>query len=163
MNKIYPRKEPRIPFTKEGYQKILQEKEELFSQRPEAVEHLRKSREMGDLSENGYYKASRARLSFLDARLRRVDRLIRLGFIVESTGSNSIEIGSRVAITDGKNQLEYTIVGGYESDPSKQTISYLSPLGKALMGKRVNETVTVHAPSGSKSYTILSVYPVPIP
>lgn len=135
----------------------MEEKAKLAAERPEAVEHLRKSREMGDLSENGYYKASRARLSFLDARLRRVDRLIKLGIIVESTGNGSVDIGSHVAITDGIKQMEYSIVGGYESDPSKKTVSYLSPLGKALMGKKIGDVVMVHAPSGSKSYTILSV------
>lgn len=157
MKKIYPRKEARILFTKHGYQHILEEKAKLLSERPEAVEHLRKSREMGDLSENGYYKASRARLSFLDSRLRRVDRLIKLGVIVESTGSNNTEIGSRVTITNDNKQQEFTIVGGYESDPSKKTISHLSPLGKALMGKQIGDVVMVHAPSGPKSYTILSV------
>ncbi|MBI5448867.1 transcription elongation factor GreA [Candidatus Gottesmanbacteria bacterium] len=157
MNKIYPRKEARIPFTKDGYQKILSEKAKLLSERPEAVEHLRKSREMGDLSENGYYKASRARLSFLDARLRRVDRLIKLGIIVESIRSGSVDIGSHVTITDGIKQMKYSIVGGYESDPSTQTISHLSPLGKALIGKKANDVVAVQTPSGPKSYTILAV------
>lgn len=157
MQKIYSKKEAGIPFTRDGYQKIREEKEKLLSERPEAVEHLRKSREMGDLSENGYYKASRARLSFLDSRLRRVDRLIKLGVIVESRASDTVDIGTRVTITDGKNRLEYTIVGGYESDPSKHTISYQSPLGKSLMGKKTDEIITVYAPSGPKSYTILSV------
>ncbi|KKU87929.1 MAG: Transcription elongation factor GreA [Candidatus Gottesmanbacteria bacterium GW2011_GWA2_47_9] len=87
MKKIFPNKEARILFTAKGYQQVLVEKEKLLTERPEAVEHLRKAREMGDLSENGYYKASRARLSFLDARIRRVERLIRLGVIVQSSQS----------------------------------------------------------------------------
>lgn len=68
----------RIPFTQDGYNNFLEEKKKLLSERPEAVDHLRRAREMGDLSENGYYKASRARLSALDARLRHLERLIRL-------------------------------------------------------------------------------------
>ena len=128
-----------------------------MTERPEAVEHLRKAREMGDLSENGYYKASRARLSFLDARIRRVERLIRLGVIVQSSQSGVVDIGTKVKITDGQKEYEYEIVGGYESDPSKKTISHISPIGRALMGKKQNETITVQAPSGTKIYTILSV------
>src|SRR5260221_966274 len=123
MKKIFVKQEPRIPFTKEGYTHVLEEKVLLMAQRPEAVEHLRKSREMGDLSENGYYKASRARLSFLDARIRRIERLVRLGRVVQSAGSDWVQIGSLVTITDGTKEHEYTIVGGYESDPSKKTIS----------------------------------------
>jgi transcription elongation factor GreA len=151
------KREPRIPFTKEGYQKILEEKAKLLAERPDAVENLRKSREMGDLSENGYYKASRARLSFLDARIRRVERLVRFGIIVESASTGVIDIGSHVTITDGNREYTYEIVGGYESDPSKQTISHLSPIGKALIGKKITDSAEVHAPNGVKKYTILSV------
>src|SRR6185295_20172933 len=114
MKKYFVTKEAPIPFTKDGYEKVLAERAQLLSERPEAVEHLRKSREMGDLSENGYYKASRARLSFLDARIRRIERLVRLGVIVHSHGTGRIEIGSQVVITDGKKDYAYTIVGGYE-------------------------------------------------
>lgn len=157
MKKYFIKKEPRIPFTKAGYQKILEEKAKLMADRPDAVENLRKSREMGDLSENGYYKASRARLSFTDARIRRVDRLIKLGNIVESSGTDTVEIGNLVTISDGNTSYEYALVGGYESDPSKKSISHISPLGKALLGKKKNDTIEVFAPSGKKTFTILSI------
>lgn len=148
MKKLLRRKEPKIPFTKEGYQKLLEDRAMFLAARPEAVEHLRKSREMGDLSENGYYKASRQQLSFLDSRIRRVERLIKLAKIIEPT---------RVKLSDGKNEYEYEIVGGYESDPIKHTISQQSPLGRAIIGKKVNDVVEVHTPSGTKKYTILSI------
>jgi transcription elongation factor GreA len=157
MKKILARREPSIPFTKLGYQKLLAEKSQLLSERPEAVDHLKKAREMGDLSENGYYKASRQRLTFLDSRIRRVERLIKLGVIVEPSGSDYIQIGTTVRVSDGKTDHEYTIVGGYESDPSKKTISHISPLGKALMGKRINDRVEVHAPRGAITYTITKI------
>lgn len=157
MKKVFIKRESTIPFTKEGYQKILEEKTKLLSERPDAVEHLARARQMGDLSENGYYKASRARLSFLDARIRRIERLVRLGRVVQSSGRDVVEIGSHVIITDGKNLHEYSIVGGYESDPSKKTISHHSPLGRALMGKKKNDIIEVHAPAGNKAYTIKEV------
>jgi transcription elongation factor GreA len=157
MKKLFIRKESPIPFTKDGYQKVLEEKTKLLSERPEAVEHLRKSREMGDLSENGYYKASRARLSFLDARIRRVERLVRLGRVVESAENGRVDIGSVVTISNGKNEFTYTIVGGYESDPANKTISHISPIGKALLGKKVEDSVDVIAPSGAVRYKIITV------
>lgn len=157
MRKVFVKKESSIPFTKDGYQNVLDEKAKLLSERPEAVEHLRKSREMGDLSENGYYKASRARLSFLDARIRRVERLVRLGRIVVSKDNGTVEIGSHITITDGAAQFEYEVVGGYESDPSKKTISHISPIGKALIGKKKSDIISVVAPSGVKTYTILDI------
>lgn len=140
--------EPKIPFTKEGYQKLLEDREKFLKARPEAVKHLSEARGMGDLSENGYYKASRQQLSFLDSRIRRVERLIRLAKIIEPT---------RVKLTDGTKEYEYTIVGGFESDPTKKSISPQSPLGRALVGKKVQDVIEVHTPSGIKKYTLLSI------
>src|SRR5689334_10033371 len=143
MKKMLLRKEPRIPFTKEGYDKLIEERKKLLAQRPEAVEHLRKSREMGDLSENGYYKASRQQLTFLDSRIRRAERLVKLAVIVQSTNTGIIDIGSKVKIKDENKEYEYEIVGGYESDPSKHTISYISPIGRALMNKKKGDVIEV--------------------
>ncbi len=157
MKKIFVKKETTIPFTREGYENVLQEQKKYLEERPSAVENLRKAREMGDLSENGYYKASRARLSFIDAQLRRLDRLRKLGRIVSSSGTDHVDIGNTVRISDGGREETYMIVGGYESDPSKKTISHLSPIGKALMNRHVGQTVTVVVPVGIKTYTILSI------
>jgi len=147
----------RIPFTQEGYDKLLEEKKKLISERPEAVDHLRKAREMGDLSENGYYKASRAKLTSLDSRLRHLEKLIRLGRIVQTAHTGFVDIGCTVTITDGTKESKFTLVGGYESDPVHHTISYISPLGKALMGKKENDFISVNAPKGLVSYTILHI------
>ncbi len=157
MKKFYIKKEARIPFTQDGYDKLLAEQAKLNAERPTAVEHLRKAREMGDLSENGYYKASRAQLSFIDARLRRANRLVKLATIVSSGGSSTVQIGSVVKVKDGTREAEYTIVGGYESDPANHTISHVSPLGRALMGKHAGEIVEVQAPAKVITYTIVSV------
>jgi transcription elongation factor GreA len=157
MKKIFRKKEARIPFTQDGYDKVLAERAKLLSERPDAVENLRKAREMGDLSENGYYKASRARLSFLDARIRRIERLVKLGTVVAHAQTGFVDIGSTVTITDGTTTMSYTVVGGYESNPAEKTISHHSPLGKALMGKKITDVVEVTAPAGIKQYTIISI------
>lgn len=157
MKKVYRQKEPGIPFTREGYRKVLDQQTKLKAERPDAVENLRKAREMGDLSENGYYKAARARLSFLDSQIRRIDRLAKLGIVVERSHSGQVEIGSKVLLSDGNMEYEYKIVGGYESDPSKKTVSHISPLGRTLIGKNLNDTVEVNAPAGLKKYRILKI------
>lgn len=156
MKKTFPVPK-RIPFTQDGYNKLLEEKKKLLLERPEAVDHLRRAREMGDLSENGYYKASRAKLSSLDARLRHLEKLIRFGKVVATANTGYIDIGSMVTIQDGQKEVTYTIVGGYESDPSKQTISYLSPIGKALVGKQSGEDVLVETPTGRRTIHIQSI------
>ncbi len=125
MKNIFARREAKIIFTPKGYDALLKAKDKLISERPEAVKNLREAREMGDLSENGYYKAARVRLSFLDSRLRYNQRLIKLADVKKITGSGTVEIGSRVLITNGKTKNEYTLVGSFESDPAKKTISHL--------------------------------------
>lgn len=147
----------RIPFTKDGYQKVLDEKQELLEKRPEAVRELSDARSMGDLSENGYYKASRAKLSRIDGRLRHLEKLIRLGKIVEKSRAGVAGFGSTVTITNGTKEYIYTLVGGHESDPKNNTVSHHSPLGKALMNKKPGDSVHVFAPSGVKEFRIVSV------
>lgn len=148
MKKIQLRKEPRIPVTQEGYQKLLSDRAKFLAARPEAVKNLSESRAMGDLSENGYYKASRQQLSFLDSRIRRVERLIKLARIIEPV---------RIKFTDGTTEYEYEIVGGFESDPTKHTISQQSPLGRAVAGKKPGDVIEVITPGGVKKYTIVSI------
>lgn len=151
------RREPHIPFTQSGYDKIVMEKEELEAKRPEAVDHLKKSREMGDLSENGYYKASRQQLNFIDGRLRRITRLIKLAKIVTSVHDGTVQIGSTVKLKNADKEYAYTLVGGYESDPDQKTISHISPLGRAILGKRTHDVVQFQAPSGTKTFTIIEI------
>ena len=146
-----------IPFTKQGYDKLLEEKEQLLRDRPIAVEHLRKSRELGDLSENGYYKSSRQKLNQIDSRLRYLTHMLRYAQIIESTQSEVVELGSTVVLSDGEKQMTYTIVGGEESNPSQVTISYKSPLGKAFLGKKVSDEVILHAPSGKLMYKLTKI------
>jgi len=161
MPKIAPfllnRKPTKIPITQAGYDKLVSEKTQLESERPDAVENLRKAREMGDLSENGYYKASRQRLSFIDGRLRRLTNILKRAKIVVTANTGFVDIGSRVSIRTNGREVEYTVVGGYESDPSQHTVSHQSPLGRALMGKKAGETVIVSAPAGQITYEILTV------
>ena len=146
-----------IPFTPEGLEKIKEEKAILRAKRPEAVQNLRTAREMGDLSENAAYKVARAKLSSIDSRLRHLDFLINCARVSVVSNTGFVGIGSRVKLFDGKKQLDYKIVGSYESDPKARKISHLSPIGKAIMGKRTGDTATVTSPGGLTSYSIISI------
>lgn len=151
-----PHVEP-IPFTKEGYDKIVAEQKQLLLDRVPAIEHLKKSRELGDLKENGYYQASRQKVNAIDARLRRIKFLLKYGVIKEATQSEIVEIGSSVVLFDGKAEVTYQIVGGEESNPSEGKISHRSPLGRELIGKKVGEKVSISVPVGTIIYTLKKI------
>lgn len=146
-----------IAFTASGLDKIKKDKEELLIKRVPAVENLRIAREMGDLSENGAYKAARAELSSIDSSIRHLNKLILLGRIIETPATGVIGIGSKVRLQTKYVQIEYEIVGSFESDPSEGKISHVSPLGKVLLGKKPLDILTVPTPDGPVSYQVLTV------
>lgn len=145
-------------FTKEGYEKLKNDYGNLVKERVLAVEDLQKARAMGDLSENGYYKAARMKLSTIDRNLRRMTLLLEKGIVVEKTSFVTVGIGCSVTLLDGKTEVAYHIVGDIEADPTSKKISLLSPLGKALFGKKIGEEVFVETPSGKKVYKVLRLW-----
>lgn len=148
-----------ILFTQMGFEAVLREKEELLAKRPEVVKELAHARSMGDLSENGYYKAARQKLSTLDARLRHLESLRRRAQIVSRQQTGVVEIGATVTLQEEGTKIltTYQIVGGHESDPIKGTISYRSPIGSACMGKVRDSVITVETPKGSRSFRIVDI------
>ena len=148
----------KIKFTPEGYQKIVEDLKALREKRKGAVVSLRTAREMGDLSENGAYKAARFELSSIDREIRRLTYLIRFGQVTAKASTNDqIDFGNTVTLDDGKKHLTFMLVGGYESDPKQNKLSIQSPIGKAIIGKRTNDQVTVITPTGKTTYTILKI------
>lgn len=152
MRKIQP-----ISFTKEGLENIKKEYEALLAERPQAVKNLTDARNMGDLSENGLYKGTRARLSSIDATLRRLKNTIKLAVVEKVMTNGTIGIGSEVTVSDGKKNRIFYIVGTYESDPASNKISAYSPIGRALMGKKAEEEVEISTPAGIVHYNILEI------
>lgn len=155
----YPqRPQQKVLFTQEGLEKLKKEYQELLQQRPEAVKELARARELGDLSENGFYKGARAKLSRIDSQLRHVQNLIHSAVISKTIQSDKVDIGMSVTVSDGKSKRIFTVVGSYESNPLEGKISHNSPLGKALLGKKEGETVTVISPNGTSEYRILKLH-----
>jgi len=113
---------------------------------------------MGDLSENSGYTSARQELSFVDGRIREIETIIETAEIVEEDGqTDKVSMSNKVTLkSNGKTEI-YQIVGEYEADPINKKISPSSPLGKALMGKKVGDTVYVEAPAGKISYQIIKI------
>lgn len=146
-----------IPFTRQAYEKMGKDVQALTIKRKEILIRLQAAREMGDLSENGAYKAARFELGSTDGELLRLTYLLHVGVVCEHKNTGIVDFGSRVMIDDGVSKRSFTIVSGYESDPAKQKLSVNSPLGKALVGKRAGDKIVVNAPAGATCYMILSI------
>lgn len=146
-----------IQFTRRGYEEVQKKLEELLKKRPHAVSELQRSREMGDLSENGFYKAARHELSTLDARIRHQKILLKFGEIVETDFNGTVGIGTRVKLKNGTTTRSFVIVGREESNIREEKLSHLSPLGKSLIGKRKGDKILFNSPKGLKEYQLIEV------
>lgn len=149
----------KIYLTKEGLKELKGEYEQLVKvKRPDILERVSQARSMGDLSENAEYVAAREELSFIDGRIEELEELIKQAVLIQETHSKGmVKLGSTVTVnTKGKKEV-FTVVGEWEADPQEKKISHESPLGKALLGKKVGEKVEVEAPAGKIVYTIVSV------
>ena len=151
----------KIYLTKEGLGELKTEYEELIkAKRPEILERVSQARSMGDLSENAEYVAAREELSFIDGRVDELEELIKQAVLIQENhakGNHVVKLGSTVTVRlRGKKEI-FTVVGEWEADPKEKKISHESPLGKALLGKRIGEKVEVEAPAGTITYTIVSV------
>lgn len=146
----------RIPVTKEGFATLQKDLLQLQKDRPAAVKTLAEARSMGDLSENGLYTAAKSRLRSIDTQIFRTEIQIKLADIIEGA-QGQVSIGSIVNVKSEDREITFYIVGDYEANPAEKKISQHSPLGRALMGKKVGETAHFEAPKGTISYKILSI------
>lgn len=146
-----------IYFTREGYDAVKKKHDELLVDRGAAVVDLSKARDMGDLSENGWYKAAKFKLVFIDRQLRELKHQIQYGRVSDKKTAGIVNVGSTVVLTSGGIEETYSIVGEYEGNPGEKKLSSISPLGKALLSKRIGDTVNISAPAGMSSYTILKI------
>lgn len=148
----------KIYLTQEGLDELKKEFEDLKKvRRPEVVQRVTDARNQGDLSENAEYSAAREELSFIDGRLDELEELLKQVVLIKHDESSSIDLGSEVSLqVDGKEEI-YKVVGEWEADPREKKISHESPLGKALLGKKVGDHVEVTAPAGKITYTVVSI------
>ncbi|HRN70867.1 MAG TPA: transcription elongation factor GreA [Candidatus Woesebacteria bacterium] len=146
-----------IPFTEEGFKQITQEYEELTAKRPEFVHNLAVARDMGDRSENAAYKEARRKLSSTDSRLRFLKKIVEQAVIKKPTQIEFVEIGSYVTVNNGSQDSTFHIVGEHEADPINKKLSYKSPVGQALLRKKVGESISISIPTGTIWYLIKKI------
>lgn len=150
----------KIYLTKEGLAELKKEYDELVNvKRPNVLEHVSQARNMGDLSENAEYVASREELTFIDGRIDELEIILKQAVVIRDvkSASHAVKLGSTVTLhSNGKKEV-FTVVGEWEADPENKKISHESPLGKVLIGKKVGEKVQVEAPAGKLTYSVISV------
>ena len=143
--------------TQQGLDDLKNEEENLIKRRPQVVINMSNAREQGDLSENAGYHAAKEELGKIDSRLRELNYIIRFAKVTTSSGQPQVNMGSTVEIESEVGTNKFTIVSAMEANPAKGKISDSSPIGSALLGKKVGEKVEVEMPAGKTSYKIVEV------
>ncbi|HYG84183.1 MAG TPA: transcription elongation factor GreA [Verrucomicrobiae bacterium] len=143
--------------TVDGKKELEKELEELKSQRSEIAERIASARDYGDLRENTEYDSAREEQARQESRIAEIEEILLNAELITTHGSSKVSVGSKVELkTDGKT-VTYTIVGPVEADPLEGKVSDESPIGAALLGKKVGDMVTIATPKGDVTYEIVSI------
>ena len=151
------------PITPQGLKKLKKELEELKNiKRPKIVEAIAEARGHGDLKENAEYHAAKEEQSKVESRINEINDLIARANVIDVTKlekKDNVIFGSTVHLIDLEINIKktYKIVGKDEADITKNYIYFRSPIGKALIGRKKKETITVTTPAGEKNFEILEV------
>ena len=141
-----------IYLTREGRAKLEAEREHLITvRRPAVLERLKLAKEFADTTDNAEYEDAKSEQAFVEGRIRELERMLATATIIEDIPAGDfVTLGSRVQVRSADGEIDtYTIVGTAEADPRRGRISNESPIGRALIGKRTGDRVSVVAPSGS--------------
>ena len=151
-----------VPLTQDGLAKIEQELEQLkHVRRPQVAGRIRESKELASTQNNAEYDDAKNEQAFVEGRILTLEKLVQDAVVIDEEQAHhasQVQIGSTVSVTnaEGKKQ-EFTIVGSTEADPTKGRISNESPVGLALLGKRVGEEVLVDVPKGVMHFTVTKI------
>jgi len=145
--------------TKQGLEKLREELEDLIkNRRPKIVDRLQKARAMGDLSENSEYSAAKEELDLIERQIVEMKVIVGNAEVIESSNNKqSVNIGSTVLVEVNGVKDEYTIVGEFEANPLEKKLSHISPIGKALIGKKVGDEVEIEVPAGKVRYKLIAI------
>ena len=154
--------EKQVMLTEEGLKKLEDKLEHLKSvRRGEIAERIKQAIEFGDISENSEYEDAKNEQAFIEGEIMTLEKMLRNSQIIdeETEGNETVHLGSTVIIEDleFKENLEYTLVGSAEADPTECKISNESPVGQAILGQKVGSTVEVHVPAGVLQYKIIEI------
>lgn len=147
--------DPHISRTK--YDALVARLASLRKKKPELAKEVADLATLGDFSENFEYQQAKHELRRVNNQIIKLQHRIDTAIIIESTGGDVVEIGSTVIVNVNGEKKIYTILGSSEVDAQKGIISHTSPIGSALLGSSVGETILVHLPKGTVHYTIVSI------
>lgn len=142
--------------TKEGLEKLKAELNTLVTKkRPKIIKMVQSTRVLGDISENAGYQSAREDLTRIDDRINELEEIIKNSSVKSADGSKTVEVGSKVTLKEKNGNLViYELVGVSESDPLNNKISYESPIGKAILKKKVGDEAIVVTPNGQITFEI---------
>lgn len=144
--------------TKEGLDNLKEELRQLIDvKREEVAKKIQTAREMGDLSENSLYDAAKEEQVFVEGRIAELEDIIKSAKVSTAKATGEVSVGSKVTVHIEGDEETYHLVGAPEADPIARKISHESPIGSALMGKKVGDQVEVEAPMGMLTYTVVKV------
>lgn len=152
----------KFPITHAGYTQLEKELKQLKSvERPAVIQAIATARELGDLSENAEYSAAREKQSFIEGRILDLEsRVARADIIdVASLSGTQVKFGATVTLIDSETEEEvtYQVVGEYEADITKHLVSIVSPIARAMIGKKEGDFIEVTTPRGTREYEIVKV------
>lgn len=150
MNKTYQ-------LTKAGLADLETELETLKGQRGNIADKIAAARDFGDLSENAEYDAARQEQGLVETRIAEIEDIIQNAAIIQATDASVVGLGSVVELHTGDKTVTYTLVGPVEANPLEGKISNESPIGVALVGKRLGEEVVISTPKGDLTYVVQSI------
>jgi transcription elongation factor GreA len=145
--------------TPEGADRLRAELEELRGpRRTELAKRLRHAVQQGDLSENADYISAKEEQAFLEGRIQELETILREATIVDGGNTGTVTVGSTVVVAeDGQSPQTFQLVGIKEASPREGRISNESPIGKALMGKRVGDVALAETPGGNVELKVIEV------
>jgi transcription elongation factor GreA len=143
--------------TKEGVTELKTELDELLAQRGPVAERIKSAREFGDLAENAEYSAARQEQEKLEGRISEIEHiLLNVEVISKPKSDGKVQLGSSVTLKDGDTK-KFQVVGTVEADPLNGKISDESPIGKALLGKKVGDEVEIKTAADTHTYKIVDI------
>lgn len=150
-----------VYLTQEGLEKLQKELSSLAKVRkPAAVERVASTRVPGELVENNDYNQAKQDLAFIEGRIEELEGVLAKAKVIQRNhtgGHGQVGLGCRVTVEVNGQEGVFHLVGEWEADPASQKISHQSPLGKALLGRKVGEQVEVEAPVGKLVYTVVAI------
>ena len=149
-----------IYVTVEGLASMKDELDELVKvKRPEVIKALKEARALGDLSENAEYDAARQEQAQVEARIKELEIMIEKAVVIENVNTEVVSIGTTVTIEyiEDAEKEDYSIVGVKEADPFNNKISNESPIARAILGKKIGDTVSVESPNGTYDVKIVAI------